>query len=80
VVGEARDRQRPRDGAERDDELLVADVDDSVLRLDVHAATLVVDVRRPAEHEVGVRAHDPQWNDDMARLERAGCRLRQQGV
>jgi hypothetical protein len=70
VVGEAGDRERPRDGAERDDEVGVAQVDEALARLDLDAATRGVVVDRAAEDELRVRAHHPERDDDVPRLER----------
>ena len=77
VVGEAGDGQCPRDGAERDDEVRVLDRDDVFLRLDGRLLLIGVDCSRAAEEQLRVRTHHPQRNDDVARLEGAGSRLRQ---
>ena len=71
VLGEAGDRQRPRERAQREDGLLV--VDDERLRtgLDRGDALLRVERREPSEEQLGVRAHHPQRHDDVAGLERA---------
>jgi hypothetical protein len=78
MVGEPGNRQRPRDRANGDDEVLVADVDEAFERLDLDAAVAEVERRRMPEDELGVRAHRPQRYDDVARLERARRRLREQ--
>ena len=70
MVGEARDRKRPRDRAERDDEVRVAQVDEALAGLDLHPPPHGVVRHRAAEDEVGARAHHAQGNDDVARLER----------
>jgi hypothetical protein len=77
VVGQAGDRQRPRDGAERDHEVGVAQVDEALAGLDLDALPLRVVRDRAAEDEVGVRAHHPERDDDVPRLEGARRRLGQ---
>ena len=77
VVGEPRDRQRARDGAERDNDVSIPDVEERLFGLDPHALLLRVERRRASEQELGVRAHLPQRNDDVPRLERSRRRLRE---
>ena len=59
VLGEPRDRERSRNRAERDDEVAIGHVDQRFLGLDVDTPALRIVRDRPAEDEVGVRAHDP---------------------
>jgi hypothetical protein len=77
VVGQPRDRQRPGDGSERDDEVVVTDPEDTLLGLDLNASPVAVVRDGAAENEVRVWAHDPERHDDMTRLERARGRLGQ---
>ena len=77
VLGQPGDRKRARNGAERHDELLVADVELSVLRHDPDETRLLVERGCSSEQQVRVRAHHPQWDDDVAGLERPRGRLRQ---
>jgi hypothetical protein len=78
VLGEARDRQRPGDGPQSDDELRVRDRPETVVGLDLDPPALGVELAGSTEQELGVRAHHPQRHDDVTRLERPGRRLRQQ--
>jgi hypothetical protein len=77
VLGQAGDRQRARDRAERDHEVLVVEVEQALARLDLHPFAVEVEPRRPSEDELGMRAHHPQRHDHVAGLERARRRLRQ---
>src|SRR5918999_6069837 len=77
MVGEPGNRQRPRDRAERDDQLAVRDGEQLVLRLDLYLSLLRGDAGRAAEDELGVRTHLPERDDDVSWLERAGRRLGQ---
>src|SRR3954451_1874701 len=77
VFGEARNREGAGDGAERDDEVLVFELDAARLRLDIDLPRAFVDLCDLAEDEVGVRAHHPERNDDVARLEGARSGFRQ---
>ena len=79
VLGEARHRQRSRLAAERDDEPLVPDRERARLRLDLDDAPLgVVLARDASEEQLRMRAHLPERDDDVARLDRARRRLGQQ--
>ncbi len=71
VVGEARDRERPCDRARGDDQALVADLLVPGVGRDGERARLGVEDGGRAEDQLGVRAHHPQRDDDMARLERS---------
>ena len=78
VLSEAGHREDARDGAEREHELVVADVEHTrVRRLDVREPLLLVDRGHAAEHELGVGAHLPERHDRVPRLERARGRLRE---
>ena len=70
VLGEPRDRQRPDDRAERDDEVRVADPEDSLAGLHLHPPALGVVGFRLSEEQLGVRTHLPERNDDVAWLQR----------
>ncbi len=70
VLGQAGDRKRPRHRPERDHEVVVLDVLLPGVRDDVHPPSVLVDRRRAAEEQLRVRAHHPQGDDDVARLER----------
>ena len=69
VIGQPRDRERSRDRANRDDEVLVGEPLVSDVRVDRHFACLRVDAHRAPENELRVWAHLPEWNDGVARLE-----------
>ena len=71
VLGEARDRERPRHGAERDDEPLVPDLERTAERLGDDRLPLGVAREDAAEQQLRVRAHRPERHDDVPRLERA---------
>ena len=77
VLAQARDRQRARDGAERDDDVLVGDLDELLVGLHPDAAGVRVERDGPAEDELRVRAHHPEGHDDVARLERPRRGLRE---
>jgi hypothetical protein len=59
VLGETRNRQHPRRRAERDNQLLVGDLELACERLDDDGLALGVVAPDVAEHELGVRAHLP---------------------
>ena len=72
VLGEAGDGKDARDGAEREHEVLPADVERArVGCLHVGQPPLLVDLGHTAEHELGARAHLTERNDGVPRLERA---------
>ncbi len=72
----ARDGERARRRAERDDEALVADLESARRAIRRRPlAPLAVVPRDAAEHELGVRAHLPQRDDDVSRLDRPRGRL-----
>ena len=79
VLGEPRDRQRARDGAEGDDEVRVAQVDETVAGLHLDALPLGIVGHGAPEDEVGVGAHHAQGDDDVPRLEGARRRLGKHG-
>src|ERR687888_471426 len=68
-----------RHGADGEDEALVAQLPRSALGVDDDAAVLLVDGEGAAAHDLRVRAHRPQRDDGVARLERAGGHLGQHG-
>ena len=74
MLGEARDRQRPRHGAERDDE--VAPMQRPALARG--GASLEIEALHPSEQKLRLGAHHPQRDDGVPRLERPRCSLRQQ--
>jgi hypothetical protein len=78
VLLEAGNREHPRNRAERDHEPLVPDCELLLLGLDGHALSPGVEGRRVTDDEVAARAHHPQRDDDVPRLEGAGGRLGQQ--
>ena len=78
MLGEAGDRQGARHGAERQHELAPAERLHSLVRLDRRGLRLEVDGVHGAEDKLGVRAHDAQRHDAVARLERPRRGLRQQ--
>jgi hypothetical protein len=78
VLGEAGHRQHAGDGAEREHEAVVADLDEAVDRLDDHRFPVGMDGRQPSNDELAVRAHHAQRDDDMPRLERPGRRFREE--
>ena len=71
VLGETWDRQRARDRAERQHDVSVMDVDALLARVHVDGLAVGVETRRLSEQEFGVRAHEPQRDDDVPRLERS---------
>jgi hypothetical protein len=73
-------RERPRDGAEREDEPLVSDLERPRLRLDVDRPRRLVERGPLAQQELGMRAHHAQRHDHVARLERARRRSGRIGV
>ena len=75
MIGEPGDGQRPGNRAERDDEVLVGHIDEHFLGLDLDALPVGSVGDCAPEHEVGVRAHQPQRHDDVAWLERPGRRF-----
>ena len=75
VLGETRDRQRPRHRAEGEHEVVPAD---RPLLPDGRGLRLDVDALDAPEQELGVRAHDAQRHDGVPRLERARGGLGQQ--
>jgi hypothetical protein len=77
ILGEIWNRQRPGDGSQGDDEVAVLDPEQLLLGLDLHALPAGVERHRAAEDQLCVRAHLPQRNDDMARLERSRGGLRE---
>jgi hypothetical protein len=79
VLGQTGDRQRPGDRPERHDEVAVGDLVGARVGADAHRPLLQVGALDLADEELGMRAHGPQRDDDMARLERAGRRLGQHG-
>ena len=68
----ARDRRRARATSS-----LVADLERGVVGLDRDRARFGVDRGRAAEQQLGARAHQPERDDDVARLERPGRGLGQ---
>ena len=66
VLGEARDRQRPRHGAERDDEVAPAQRPALTRR----GASLEIEGLHPPEQKVRLGAHHAQGDDGVPRLER----------
>ena len=70
VLGETRNRERPRRRPERHDEAFVTDLDRAGERLDGHGRPLVVVARDAAQDELRMRAHLPERDDDVARLDR----------
>jgi hypothetical protein len=78
VLGEPRDREHPRDRTQRDDEPLVLDLEPSELALDGDRACTLVERDGAAADDVRMRTHDPQRDDDVTGLDRAGCHLGQQ--
>jgi hypothetical protein len=60
VLGEARDRERPRNRAERDHEIAIGDAEKSFVGLDLDAPAVGLVRDGAPEHEVGMRAHQPQ--------------------
>jgi hypothetical protein len=78
VLGEPRDGERPSDRAERHDEPLVADLERPTDRLRDGGTGTRVPCHDPTEKQLGVRAHLPKRDDDVARLQRPGRSLRQQ--
>ena len=77
VLREARYRKGARDGSERDDEVVVLELGFAALGDDPNTARVLVDRGRVPEQELGVWAHHPERDDDVARLERPGGRLGQ---
>jgi hypothetical protein len=77
VLREAGDGQRPRNGAERDDEVRVPDLDDVFLGLHGCLPSIGVYRSRATEEQLRVRAHHPERNHDVAWLEGAGSCLGQ---
>ena len=78
VLGESRHRHRPRHRAEGDHQLLPADRLRAGVGLDRRRARLQVDGGRAPEQQLRVRAHRPERDDRVARLQRPRCGLRQQ--
>ena len=78
VLGEAWDRQGPRDRAERDHELAVGHGHVSFERVDLDVAAGEVQLGRPAEEHVRMRAHHAQRDDHVARLQGSRGGLGQQ--
>ena len=71
VLGEAGNRERPRHGAERDDEVPPAHRPAA----DRRCTSLEIEALCPREQEVGVWAHRAERHDGMPRLERSRRRL-----
>ena len=78
VLGQAGHRQRTRDGAERQHEVIPRDRLRAFVGLDGGRLRLEVDAGRAAEDHLGVRTHRAQRHDAVARLERSGRSLREQ--
>jgi hypothetical protein len=70
VIRQAGDRQRARDGAQRDDDVVEAHGHHVVLRLDACSALCGVELGRAAEDQLRMRTHQPERHDDVTRLER----------
>jgi hypothetical protein len=78
VLAQPRHVRHPRDRAERDHQLLVLDLEVAGLRHHAHDAPVGIDRYRAAEQEIGVRRHRAQRHRDVAWLDAARGRLRQQ--
>jgi hypothetical protein len=78
VLGEARDGQRARHGAERQNEVAPLDRLLPLVRLDGGGARVEIEGGHAAEDQLRVRAHLPQRHDAVARLEHSRRRFRQQ--
>ena len=78
VLGQAGNRQSARDRAEREDGLLVADFERAGLGLHRCRTAGRVERRQLSEEQLRMGAHQAQRHHDMARLERARGRLRQE--
>ena len=78
VLGQTGNGQDARDRAEREYQVLVADLDGAVDCVDGRHLASRVEGSHAPDHELGVTAHHPKRNDDMARLERSGRCLREQ--
>ena len=80
-LGQPGDRQRAGDRAGRDDQHLVAHGRDVAAgELDGDLAVRVVDPHDAAGEVVALLQHLAQRDDDVARLDRTGRRLRQEGL
>jgi hypothetical protein len=78
VLGETGNREHARHRAERDDEPLVPELEAPELALDGDRARALVERGGAAADDVGMRTHDPERHDDVARLDRACRHLGQQ--
>ena len=77
MLDQPRDRRRARDRAQRDDERVELLLERIALdRLHRRRASGHVDRRRAAQEQPRTRAHDAHGHDGVARLDRAGRRLR----
>ena len=78
VLGESGNGKRPRDGADGDDEVLVAEPEELRLGLHLYPACREVVLSRASEDELGVRAHETKRDDGVTGLERSRRRLREE--
>ncbi len=78
VVGEPGDRQHAGNGSDCDHELRVADREHAVLGLDPDEPSFRVELVGVSEEQLRVRAHQPQWDHGVPRLERARGGLREE--
>jgi hypothetical protein len=77
MLGQAGDRQRPRDGAERQHEVAPLDRLRALVCLDRCGPRVEIERGHAAEDQLGVRAHLTQRHDAVARLERPRGGFRQ---
>jgi hypothetical protein len=75
MLGEARDRQGPGDGAERDDQVRVAHPEHALADADLDSLARDVVGARLAEQQLRMWTHQPERNHDVTRLERPRGRL-----
>ena len=78
VLREPGHGKRARRRSEGDDETLVSDLERSGQRLDDDGLAVAIVTRDRTEDELGVRAHLPERNDHVTRLERPRGRLREE--
>jgi hypothetical protein len=78
VLDEPRHGKDARHRTERDDKLLVRDLQLPGFGSDAHGPPRLVELEHVAENELGAPAHLPEWDDAVPRLDRSGSRFRQQ--